>query len=139
MTALRLLVFGLQLAVAECMTSPFSSRGYFVAAPFVGNQGWYPPWLTAETLVPMRHAELKHGRLAMLAAVGIPASEALHPLVVQGVQFFSSPKDMLVGGFCPSILNGGLSQPEVAPALAFALRTRITGSRGRILTVSKAF
>ena len=124
---LRLLLAVSSFAVASCITNtPFSSKGFFVAAPFVGNQGWDPLNLgsadTLDTLVSMRHAELKHGRLAMLAAVGIPASEFGHPYLVQAAGLVATPKSVLAeGGFSPSFFNGGLSQPEVAPALAFAL------------------
>ena len=55
----------------------FSGRGFFIGAAFVGNQGFDPLGLaTAERLVPLRHAELKHGRLAMLGALAIPAQGA---------------------------------------------------------------
>jgi len=50
------------------------------------------------TLQWQRDAEIKHGRLAMLAAVGWPLSELLNPL---GCLNF-------LGGRAPSFLNGGL-------------------------------
>jgi len=60
-----------------------------------------------------REAELKHGRLAMLAALGWPVSEALDkPLAAQ-----LGMKTLLVGAsqdIAPSALNGGLG--EVSPA-----------------------
>jgi hypothetical protein len=57
------------------------------------------------TLKKMRDAELKHGRLAMLAATGWPIAE-LYDKKLSGV-FGLEPK--LVGdGLSPSILNGGL-------------------------------
>ena len=60
-----------------------------------------------------REAELKHGRLAMLAALGWPVSEALDkPLAAQ-----LGMKTLLVGAsqdVAPSVLNGGLD--AVSPA-----------------------
>merc|ERR1712032_661908 len=57
-------------------------RGFFVSAAFIGNSGFDPLQLaTAENLVSLRSAELKHGRLAMLAALGWPAQEYFHPFL----------------------------------------------------------
>lgn len=96
------------------------------AASSVGNYGWDPLNLgTATSLVPFREAEIKHGRLAMLAAVAWPLQEILHPILVDAL--YSGAKvdapDMLMesAGASPSLLNGGLDQPEIVVALAFAL------------------
>jgi len=54
----------------------------------------------------MREAEIKHGRLAMLAAVGWPLSELWHnPLA----EFLHLDSLLASGDRAPSILNGGLS------------------------------
>ena len=100
----------------------FSGRGFFVSAAFVGNAGWDPLNLASEAnLVALRNAEVKHGRLAMLAAVGWPAQELIHPLLVDALRGLK-PHDVLrAGGLSPSLFAGGLEQPEVAPALAFTL------------------
>jgi hypothetical protein len=70
-----------------------------------------------------REAELKHGRLAMLAAVGWPVAEELQgpiskalgqpDLLVQG----SSKADALT--LVPSVLNGGLD--KISPFYWFAV------------------
>ena len=65
----------------------------------------------------MRSSELKHGRLAMLAAAGWPLSELWHgPLAsVTGLPFELDPTQ----GRAPSVLNGNLL--EAWPVLLFTL------------------
>jgi len=73
----------------------------------VGNKGFDPVGFAKdlETLDNYREAEIKHGRLAMLAALGWPASERLQPILAK--QFGAT--DLLAKGEkAPSILNGGL-------------------------------
>ena len=88
----------------------------------VGDFGFDPLSLgTADNYAFMREAEIKHGRLAMLAAVAWPLQEILHPIFVSllygdaGVDV----KDVLFesNGASPSLLNGGLFQAEIFPAL----------------------
>uniref|UniRef100_A0A6T7ZBA7 Uncharacterized protein n=1 Tax=Prymnesium polylepis TaxID=72548 RepID=A0A6T7ZBA7_9EUKA len=98
------------------MTTMISARGFFIRAVAVGNSGFDPLGLSSpETLVPLRQAEIKHGRLAMLAAVAWPMQEMLHPLLARA----SGARSLLPDGLSPTALNGGLEQPEVAPAIAF--------------------
>jgi len=100
------------------MTSLFKGRGFFVRAVAVGNSGLaLPEFSQPDTITPLRHAELKHARLAMLAAVALPAQELVHPRICS----LLSCRDLLSNGVSPSGFNGGLYQPELAPALAFAL------------------
>jgi len=97
------------------MTSLFKGRGFFVRAVAVGNSGLaLPDFAQPEIITPLRHAELKHARLAMLAAIALPAQELIHPRICS----LLSCRDMLSNG--PTLSNG-LYQPEIAPALAFAL------------------
>ena len=73
-------------------------------------------------LVPAREAELKHGRLAMLAAIAVPIQEMLHPALVEAGSIAGAPvHSVLIDGKSPSLFNGGLAQPEVFPALLGAL------------------
>ena len=62
----------------------------------------------ALVLQDYRDAELKHGRLAMLAAVAFPLQEKFNPLISAALRW----PNLLVetGGKSPSILNGGLEQ-----------------------------
>ena len=55
-----------------------------------------------------RDAELKHGRLAMLAAVAFPLQEKLNPIFA--AQFRMPNLVAETGGLSPSVLNGGLEQ-----------------------------
>jgi len=71
-----------------------------------------------ENLVAYREAEIKHGRVAMLAALGWPAAEELEP-------FFSKLfglEDELIetAGRAPSLLNGGLEEAQIPFFLAGA-------------------
>ena len=62
-----------------------------------------------------REAEIKHGRLAMLAAVAWPTQEIINPILTESFRL----KDVLAAsnGASPSLLNGGLFQLEVLPAV----------------------
>jgi len=64
-----------------------------------------------------REAELKHGRLAMLAAVGWPMAELLHPTISEQLSMsnllacsVSQPSAICEPALAPSVLNGGLDQ-----------------------------
>jgi len=83
------------------------------ASLLVGNKGLDPLGFATslKTLKIYREAELKHGRLAMLAALGWPVSELLQPYFAS---LIGAP-DLLVktAGLpekVPSILNGGLDR-----------------------------
>ena len=101
------------------MKSVFTKRTFFIGAPFVGNAGFDPLNLASDesSLVALRHAELKHGRLAMLAAVAWPVQELVHPVIVKEL----GCRDVLAGthGCSPSIFVGGLD--SATPVFFFAL------------------
>jgi len=73
----------------------------------VGNKGFDPlNCATSEdVLFYNREAELKHGRLAMLAALGWPVSELVQPMLSKMV---GAPDLLAAGEKAPSVLNGGL-------------------------------
>jgi len=91
----------------------------------LGANGFDPLGLgTDETFVPFREAEIKHGRLAMLAAVAWPLQEILHPIFVDVLRGSGlGAKDIMAAtaGKSPSLLNGGLAQLEIAPTLMLAV------------------
>jgi len=69
----------------------------------------------ALVLQDYRDAELKHGRLAMLAAVAWPLQEKFHPILAAG---FRSPNLIAeTGNLSPSVLNGGLEQGIIPSAV----------------------
>jgi len=71
-----------------------------------GDFGFDPMGLadSSEKLAWYREAEVKHARLAMLAAAGWPLAEKLNGPLSSAL----GTKSMLVDGKAPSILNGGL-------------------------------
>merc|ERR1719231_390438 len=95
------------------------------AANTIGDYGFDPLNLgTDETFVPFREAEIKHGRLAMLAAVAWPLQEILHPIFVDVLRGSGlGAKDIMAAtaGKSPSLLHGGLAQLEIAPTLMLAV------------------
>ena len=110
--------------VERALNNVVMTTGLESDAPFparsIGDFGFDPLGLgTDETFVAFREAEIKHGRLAMLAAIAWPLQEILHPILVDTVYNGNAP-DMLVetNGFSPSLLNGGLTQENLLPALA---------------------
>jgi hypothetical protein len=75
----------------------------------VGNKGFDPLNCAsnAEVLNQYREAELKHGRLAMLAAAGWPVSELVQPYLSKALGL---PDLLAAGEKAPSLLNGGLDK-----------------------------
>lgn len=94
-----------------------------------GNYGFDPLGLgTLETLVPFREAELKHARLAMLAAVGWPLQEIFHTFLADSLRSSAIGRVFIVdnvletsNGMSPSLINGGLVSWDTAPALALTI------------------
>jgi hypothetical protein len=79
------------------------------ASILVGNKG-FDPFNCATNLATLknyREAELKHGRLAMLAAAGWPVSELAQPYLSK---LLGAPDLLVNGDQAPSILNGGLDR-----------------------------
>jgi hypothetical protein len=80
-----------------------------IASTIVGNRGFDPLNCSTdiETLRRYREAEIKHGRLAMLATVGWPISELFHPYLSD---ITHRPNLLSYNNKVPSILNGGLEK-----------------------------
>jgi hypothetical protein len=77
-----------------------------------GNVGFDPLGLAKnkEQLWEYREAEIKHARLAMLAAIGWPVSEVMDRNIAD---FFNAPAMLDEGDRVPTVLNGGLGKIPV--------------------------
>ena len=62
------------------------------------------------SLLYMREAEIKHGRLAMLAVVGWPIAELFDKGIAEALGL---PIALTKSGNSPSVLNGGLEKIDV--------------------------
>tara|TARA_B100000214_G_C23968716_1_gene629006 strand:- start:254 stop:826 length:573 start_codon:yes stop_codon:yes gene_type:complete len=58
-----------------------------------------------EILYDYREAELKHGRLAMMAAVAYPIQELVNPILSKALNF---PNELAYEKLSPSLVNGNL-------------------------------
>lgn len=72
---------------------------------------------STEILDGYREAELKHGRLAMLAAVAYPVQETVNPILSKALHL---PDALATAGLSPSLLNGNLSPATLVAFLGFA-------------------
>jgi len=87
---------------------PFMPQPAVLDGSLAGDAGFDPLGFakSKEDLLWQREAELKHGRIAMLAAAGWPLSE----LWDKSLASFAHMKPLLVeGDRVPSLLNGGLA------------------------------
>merc|ERR1719263_2460780 len=84
-----------------------------------------------------RDAELKHGRLAMLAAVAWPLQEKLNPIFA--ARFHMPNLVAETGGLSPSVLNGGLEQGIIPSAvITFAVLISLVEARAYASRPSRA-
>ncbi|KAH8066453.1 chlorophyll A-B binding protein [Aureococcus anophagefferens] len=138
-------VFGFSLPVSY---STQELRAASVALPFAerpavldelalpGDFGFDPLGLagdSAESLLTMRDAEIRHARLAMLAAVGWPLSELVHPTLASSLNE-PSLVFKLGGDDVPSVLNGGLGDVPVVfwiSAVAVAVAAELAGIQAK--------
>jgi hypothetical protein len=92
---------------------PFVKRPALLDGSLPGDRGFDPFNFSSNpaALDWYRTAEIKHARLAMLAAIGWPVSEALHDTIAKSTGWAS----LLVhnGDRVPSVLNGGLGQVPI--------------------------
>jgi hypothetical protein len=87
---------------------PFLPRPTLLDQTMAGDVGFDPfnfAGVDAEKLYTRREAEVKHGRIAMLAALGWPLSELLDKPIAH---VFNLPAVLGHGDKVPSLLNGGL-------------------------------
>lgn len=92
---------------------PFLSRPAALDGSMVGDVGFDPLGLaqSEDQLFQYREAEIKHARLAMLAAVGWPLSEIFDRKLAQAADL--SPV-VDASDRAPSVLNGGLEKISTA-------------------------
>ena len=91
---------------------PFLPRPKLLDGSLAGDVGFDPFGFGGgdkATLINMREAEIKHSRLAMLAAVGWPLAE-LWDRSIAG--FLGLEPALTSSGASPSLLNGGLDKIE---------------------------
>merc|ERR1712232_703416 len=99
--------------VALSPSLPFLQRPEMLDGSLPGDRGFDPFNFSSDpsALVWYRNAEIKHARLAMLAAIGWPIAELAHGAVASGLGL---PETLLssseLHGKVPSVLNGGLDQ-----------------------------
>ena len=88
---------------------PFMERPAFLTGELAGDVGFDPLGFvkSEEDLKNYREAEIKHGRLAMLAAAGWPLSEVLDKKIA-GALHLAPVLD--ASDRVPSLLNGGLGK-----------------------------
>ena len=100
---------------------PFLPRPALLDGTLPGDRGFDPFNFAsdASALQWQRKAEVKHARLAMLAAVGWPVAELLHKDIAST---FDLPILLASGDRVPSVLNDGLSHASF-PAFWIAIIT----------------
>lgn len=91
---------------------PFMDAPVVLDGSLAGDAGFDPVGFAdcRENLLLYREAEIKHARLAMLAAAGWPLSELFQPKLAATLGAQSLLSD---AGRSPSVLNGGLGQGPV--------------------------
>ena len=92
---------------------PFLNRPKLLDGTLPGDRGCDPLGFASseKALQWQRSAEIKHGRIAMLAAVGWPAAELFDKKIAAA---YNLPALLGEGDRVPSVLNGGLA--KVPPA-----------------------
>jgi len=93
---------------------PFATKPKLLDGTLAGDVGFDPFGFAGENmeqLVTMREAEIKHSRLAMLAAVGWPLAELWDKPLADAAGL---PTLLTKAGSSPSLLNGGLDKVSIA-------------------------
>lgn len=87
---------------------PFVARPALLDGTLPGDRGFDPFNFASDenSLLWQRKAEIKHARLAMLAAAGWPIAELLHKPIANA---FDLPTLLASGDRVPSVLNDGLA------------------------------
>jgi hypothetical protein len=121
---------------------PFLSRPAHLDGSLPGDRGFDPLNLASDpdNLLKYRNAELKHARLAMLAAVGWPLAELFHKTLADAWEL---PNALNLHDRVPSVLNGGLGNVSpifwVSAVAAAALVETFSGAVGQIQSADLGF
>jgi hypothetical protein len=131
------------LSLAEPSASlPFLPRPAHLDGSLPGDRGFDPFNFASnpDNLLKYRNSELKHARLAMLAAVGWPLAELFHKSLADSWQL---PNALNLHDRVPSVLNGGLGNVSpifwVAALAAAALVETFSGAVGQIQSADLGF
>jgi len=121
---------------------PFLPRPQHLDGSMAGDRGFDPFNMASNpnTLLKYRSSELKHARLAMLAAVGWPLSELFHTNLAEA---WNMPIALNLHDRVPSVLNGGLGNISpifwITALAAAALIETLSGSVGEIQSSNLGF
>merc|ERR1739848_784005 len=98
--------------VAMSPSLPFLKRPELLDGSLPGDRGFDPFSFSSDpsALVWYRNAEIKHARLAMLAAIGWPIAELFHGTVASKLDLPQTLLSEQLRGKVPSVLNGGLDK-----------------------------
>ncbi len=110
--------------------SPFAFQNPISSLMIPGNVGFDPLTLSSrdffkksasreyeDILFDYREAELKHGRLAMLAAVAYPVQEVVNPILSKSLDL---PNELALNKLSPSLVNGNLNFATLVFFVGFA-------------------
>lgn len=121
---------------------PFLPRPAHLDGSLAGDRGFDPFNLASDpnNLLRYRNSELKHARLAMLAAVGWPLAELFHSDLAGA---WALPNALNLNDRVPSVLNGGLGNVSpifwITAVAAAALVEAATGRVGEIQSADLGF
>jgi hypothetical protein len=121
---------------------PFLARPELLDGSMAGDRGFDPFNLASspDALLKYRNSELKHARLAMLAAVGWPLAELFHKDLADA---WNLPDALNLHDRVPSVLNGGLGNVSpifwVSAIAAAALVEAFSGTEGEIQSPNLGF
>lgn len=121
---------------------PFLSRPLHLDGSMAGDRGFDPFNLASnpDNLLKYRNSELKHARLAMLAAVGWPLAELFHSDLAGQ---WHLPNALNINDRVPSVLNGGLGNISpifwIGAVTAAALVEAFSGAAGEIQSADLGF
>lgn len=103
-----------QDSFADVDTQIFARNPVLDSVALPGDYGFDPFTFASDkaTLLSHRGAEIRHSRLAMLAAVGWPLSELLQPKIADVLGLASN--GLAKQSLAPSVLNGGLGDVPLA-------------------------